>query len=210
MKKGLFRTLFIVLLTCLVLLLLNIKIPDIKNIFRSRPVVIDNTPILIKEIRELAQLCTITSADEVVADSSVIRLKSPVEALIPDLSGFGQLPISGKSLVIIGRGKVIAGVDLQKLSTQSVYVKDDSISLTLPESEILDIIMNPSGFEIFSETGDWSSEAVTAVKMKVRDKMVMRSLQQGILSKANLRSIMLMENFLYSLGFRKISVQTNA
>ncbi|MBW7889657.1 MAG: DUF4230 domain-containing protein [Chitinophagaceae bacterium] len=210
MKKSLFRTLFIVLLTFLVLLLLNIKIPDIKNIFRSRPVVIDNTPILIKEIRELAQLCTITSAGEVVADSSVIRLKSPVEALIPDLSGFGQLPVSGKNLVIIGRGKVIAGVDLQKLNTQSVYVKDDSISLTLPKAEILDIIMNPSGFEIFSETGDWSSEAVTAVKMKARDKMVVRSLQQGILSKANLRSIMLMENFLYSLGFRQISVQTNA
>lgn len=209
MKKGLFRALFIVLLTFIVLLLLNIKMPGIKNIFQSRPVVIDNTPLLITKIRELAQLCTITSVNEVVADSSVIRLKSPVEALIPDLSGFGQLPLSGKSLVIIGRGKVVAGIDLQKLNTQSIYVKDDSISIILPEAEILDIIMNPSGFEIFSETGDWSNEAVTAVKMKVRDKMVIRSLQQGILSKANMRSMMLMENFLYSLGFRKISVQMN-
>lgn len=209
MRKGWPRYILLIAAVLVVLLLLNIKwLPSFKNIFNQQPVTIDNTPILIKEINELAQLCTITAFDEVVADSVVIKMKSPVEALLPDISGFGNLPVTGKRLVIIGRGKLIAGVDLKKLNEHSIFVKGDSVSLMLPPAEILDAIMNPADFETFSETGDWSSEAVIAVKVKARTKMIDKALQQGILNKANIRSIALLENFLRGFGFKKVQVQT--
>ena len=68
--------------------------------------------------------------------------------------------------------------------------------------------MNPSDFEVFSETGEWSSEAVTAVKVKARQKMIEKALHQGILNKANARSIALLENFLRGFGFKKVTVKT--
>ncbi|MBX2922039.1 MAG: DUF4230 domain-containing protein [Chitinophagaceae bacterium] len=178
-----------------------------KNIFKAQPVVIDNTPILIKEINELAQLCTITVYDEVVVDSAVIQPKSAVEMILPDFSGFSGLPVTGKRIVMIGRGKVIAGTDLKKLQSRHFFMDKDSISLTLPPPEILDAIMNPSDFETFDETGNWSSEAVTFVKIKARNKMIERAIQQKILEKATERSSMLMENFLRSTGFKKVTVR---
>jgi hypothetical protein len=209
MRKGWTKYIFIIATALLVLLLLNMKwLPSFKNIFKPQPVTIDNTPILIKEINELAQLCTITAFDEVVADSVVIKMKSPVEALLPDLSAFGNLPVTGKRIVIIGKGKLIAGVDLKKLNEQSIFVQGDSVSLLLPRAEILDAIMNPSDFETFSETGEWSSEAVTAVKIKARKKMIEKALQQGILNKADARSTALLENFLRGFGFKKVTVKT--
>ncbi|HRQ51548.1 MAG TPA: DUF4230 domain-containing protein [Agriterribacter sp.] len=209
MQKKWIRYAFLIALVLVVLTLLNRKwLPSFKNIFRAHPVTIENTPVLIREINELAQLCTITAFDEVVADSVVMQMKSPIASLLPDLSGFGNLPVTGKRIVIIGKGKIIAGVNLSKLNEQSVFTGRDSISLMLPAAEIIDVIMNPSDFETFSETGKWSSEAVTAVKIKARRKMTERAIQQGILTRADARSIMLLENFLRGLGFKKVRVQT--
>lgn len=207
MRKGWTRYIFLIAMVFVVLALLNRRwLPSLKNIFRAQPVAIENTPVLIKEINEMAQLCTITVFDEVVADSAAIKMKSAVDMLLPDLSGFANLPITGKRIVIVGKGRVIAGVDLKKLNEQSITLEGDSISLALPPAEITDVIMNPSDFEIFSETGEWSSEAVTAIKVKARDKMMERALDRGILSKANTRSIVLLENFLRGLGFKKVRV----
>ena len=47
-------------------------LPSLKNI-RSQPVIIENTPVLIKEINEMAQLCTITVFDEVVAGPQLLK-----------------------------------------------------------------------------------------------------------------------------------------
>lgn len=211
MKKFLQKNILLVALVVIILLLLNSKwLPAIKNIFKAQPVVIDNTPILIKEINELAQLCTITAFDEVVADSAVVRMKSGLELLVPDISPFGSLPVAAKKIVIIGKGKVVAGVDLKKLNDKAVFAMQDSISVLLPQAEIFDVIMNPSDFETFSETGDWSNEAVTAVKIKAREKIKENALRQNILRKANERSILLIENFLRSFGFTKITVKSAA
>ncbi len=209
MRKGWIK--YIVLLIAIIVAILffpNKWFPSLMNIFKQQPVIIENTPILIKEINELAQLCTITAFDEVVADSVVIRMKSGIETLIPDFSGFGTSPVTGKRIVIIGKGKVVAGVDLKNLNAQSVFVQGDSVALALPRAMVLDAIMNPSDFDTFIETGDWSNEAVTAVKIKARKKMIERAMQQGILEKANSRSVMLLENFLRGLGFKKVVVKT--
>jgi hypothetical protein len=207
MVKRLIRYAIILGLAVIIALLLKDRwLPSLKNIFKARPVVIENTPILIKEIHELAQLCTVTAFDEVVADSVEIREKSTLESLLPDMSGFAGLPVTGKRLVIIGRGKIVAGTDLKNLNDQSIYAEGDSVAMVLPAAEILDAIMNPSDIETFSEVGEWSSDAVMKVKIKARNMMIARALKQGILQKADARSKMLMENFLRSAGFTKVNV----
>jgi hypothetical protein len=181
-------------------------LPSLSDIFKAKPVIIENTPILIKEINELSQLATVASFDEVVADSFRISHN--------DISNVMPLPILPPSItnsvdriVLVGRGRVIAGIDLKKITANDIRIKADSISIRLPPPEILDAILNPSDFDTFTEEGDWTPEAVTLVKIKARDKMVQRALGQGILNRAGAKGRQLMENFLTGIGFRKIHIE---
>ena len=178
-------------------------LPSFKNIFRSQPVVIDETPIIIKEINTLAQLVTVTFTDEVVMDTAKVGNGMP--SLLPLSIGTILTPSVDK-LVIIGRGKVIAGTDLKQIKEKDVFVTGDSIHVNLPAAQILQTIVNPSGFETFIEQGSWSEAAATSLKVKIRDKITKQALEQQILKQANDRSLNIIEVFLRNTGFKKIGI----
>jgi hypothetical protein len=171
-------------------------LPSFGNFFRSEPLTIDNTPILIKEINNLAQLITITSFDEVVMDSIKKSKKLPGTIF----------PVPASKIVLIAKGQVMAGVDLKKLNNEDVMIKNDSISILFPPPQILNTILNPSDFETFDETGVWSSEEVNQVKVRIREKIIQRALEQNLLFKASERCKIIMENFLRNIGFTRIQI----
>jgi hypothetical protein len=175
-------------------------IPDIREVFRSKPVKIDDTPLLVNGIRELAQLVTMTAHDEVVADSTVI---DPTSVAIRTITGLGPDPAH---LVLVAKGRVTAGTDLSGLGPSDIYREKDSVSLGLPAARILEITVNPGDVETFIESGKWSTDAFEAVKIKAREKMRVRAMEQGILSKADDRAVMIMENFLRQSGFSRVHV----
>jgi Protein of unknown function (DUF4230) len=175
-------------------------LPSLKNLFRSKPVVIDTTPVLIKEMKSIAQLMTMSSYDEVVVDSS-----KSFSADIPGFSNTNSL-VDRSQLVIIAQGQIVAGVDLQQLDESKIFIDGDSVSLTLPPAKVLDAIVNPSQYEIFIEEKGWEPAEVNAIKVRARDKMVERSLKQGLLQKADTKARMILENFLRSAGFKRISI----
>ena len=180
--------------------------PSIGNIFKAKPVTIDNTPILITQINELAQLTTITAFDEVVADSSRYSTNRISNPIIPQVLPLNSYLAHVERLVIISKGKILAGVDLKKLRPEDIHVAGDSVSINLPKAEIQDVIINPSDFQTFIEDGEWSNDAVIAVKLKARKKMIDRAIGENILNLAQERSVTLMQNFLKSANFKKITV----
>jgi hypothetical protein len=101
---------------------------------------------------------------------------------------------------------VIAGINLQKLSPDDVQVFGDSISIQLPKTEILDVIINPSGTETFTEKGNWTPEEIAQIKMEAKDKLLQHALEQDILFKAEEKSKAIIESLLQSAGFKKISI----
>jgi len=183
-------------------------IPSFKNIFKPKAVLIDNTPILITEIKSMAQLMTITVYDEVVIDS----LKYAQPGLIGKILSYASpLPVPAGSyseLVLIAKGKVIAGTNLQELRENDFTVVGDSVSVTVPSATILDIITNPSDIETFSETGNWTPNEITIVKLQAKKKLVYRALQQNILHKANQQALLVIDKFLRAAGFVKVTVRT--
>ncbi|HEY5369846.1 MAG TPA: DUF4230 domain-containing protein [Hanamia sp.] len=205
MLKFLKRVLVIVAVLLLIIFLLQ-KInllPSFKNIFSSKPINIEETPVVIQQINTLAQLITVTYSDEIVMDSSKIGNGMP--SMLPMAIGTALTP-SLDNLVIIGRGQVIAGNDLKNLSENDISVTGDSVHLTLPHAKILQTIVNPSGFETFVEEGDWSEAAVIALKIKIRNEIDRRAIQQNVLSKADDRCKNIMEAFLRNTGFKKVAV----
>jgi hypothetical protein len=198
----LFRKIAITILLCAaawwVLGKMNL-LPSFADLFQSRTVMIDDTPILIKEIQQIAELTTAISYDEVVADSvkfnglSSIRT-NPILPLSP----------STDRIVLIARGKVIAGIDIKQIKTEQIAIVKDSVSIQLPAPKILTVIANPSDFETFSEKGNWSSAEVTMVKQKATYLLEQRAIQQNILSIADQKATKVLEQLLRSAGFTKI------
>lgn len=190
----------------LLIILLFTKInlfPSIKNFFKSQPVVIEPTPIIIQEIKSLANLITVVFTDEVVMDSAQIGKSLP--SFLPIDIGATLLP-SVKKLVIIGRGKVVAGTDLSGMKNSDVSVIDDSVHLIIPHAIILQTILNPSDYETFIEEGKWSEEEVTALKIKIRNKISSQAIAENIPGKADARSKIILENYLMNTGFKKVSI----
>ena len=201
LKNVLFIAVFILLLF-FIFQKINI-LPSFKDIFSSNPVLIEETPVLIKEINTLAQLMTITYSDEVVMDT--VKLGIGIPSLVPIIGGSILSPALDK-LVIIGRGKVIAGTDLKKMQENDITQTGDSININLPSSTILETILNPSDFETFIEKGNWSEASVTALKVKIRNEMNNRAIKQNILYQADVRSKKIMETFLKNTGFDKVEI----
>lgn len=202
------RKIFIIFLIILAAywVLTKVVVPSMKNIFASQPVVIDKTPILIKEIKSIGQLITYSSFDEVVADTTIRTKGSAFVNTFNRLARIPMLPSADKQLVLIGRGKILAGTNLSLLTDTSVSVINDTLRIYLPKAQILDAILNPSDFETFVEKGEWSNEEVTLVKAKARRKMIEHALQQNILPKADAKAKEIMENFLQNMGYKHICV----
>lgn len=175
-------------------------LPSFKNIFQAKKTAIDNTPIVITQMKSIAQLMTISSYDEVVVDSTKKTLLQ-----LPGLINQPIIP-QNSSLVIIAQGQIIAGIDLSEIQQKDVYVRDDSVAIKLPPPKILDVIVNPSQYEIFIEEGGWLPDEVSNLKVKAKQIMIDRFLNNGTLAKANQQAAMIMENFLRTSGFKKVTL----
>lgn len=179
-------------------------LPSPSRIFQPAPVLIDDTPLLISKISQLSQLVTITSLDEVVVSSIKPGPAASAKQLLNLLTA-GHAP-SVDRLVLIVKGSVLAGTDLKQLGPQQIFVKGDSVSLTLPPAGILEVVANPSGTETFIEEGDWSPQEVQLLKQKAVNELRSRAISRGLVQKANQQAMQVMQQFLRALGFTKIRV----
>jgi hypothetical protein len=181
-------------------------VPSIGSMFKAKPVVIDDTPIMITEIKKIAQLFTVTVYDEVVIDSAKVDETSTRERILSTL--IIRLPVLSKksNIVLIAKGKIMAGTDLAKLDSSAFRIHKDTVFMKLPKAIILDAIVNPSDIETFDETGTWVEHEVVAIKQRAKEKIIQRALQQGILDKANAQAKLIMENFLRTTGYKYVYV----
>ncbi|SRR6185312_6758251 len=205
MRKVLQKYLLIVVAALLIIFLFQ-KInwfPSFKNIFRSKPINIEETPVIIQQINSLAQLITVTFTDEVVMDTA--KIGNGLPSLLPSAIGTVLTPAIDK-LVIIGRGKVLVGTDLKGLEQKDIYTDGDSIHVILPRAKILQTIINPSDFETFIEDGTWNEPAVTGLKIKIRNEINQHAIEQNILQQADARSENIIETFLKNTGFKRVGI----
>jgi hypothetical protein len=179
-------------------------LPSLGDIFSPKKVEIDRTPVVIQQIKSLAQLVTVTAYTEVTADST---MRSTLGERLRDVFNPFSVQVNmNRQLVIVGNVVVHAGVNLDKLNPQQVFIRGDSISLQLPPAEILDVILNPSGTDIFVEEGTWNNEAVTAVKARIRDKAVSELKDRGVLYQADERAREVLLQFFRAAGFKQVTI----
>jgi hypothetical protein len=182
-------------------------VPGVTSWFKAKPVTIDETPIMITEIKKIAQLFTTTIYDEVVIDSTKVEPTSTKQRILSTIAL--KIPILSKTsnIVLIARGKIMAGIDLQKLDDNAIRIHKDSVFFKLPDAIILDAVMNPSDIETFDESGSWTEQETIIIKQKAREKMIQRAIQQGLLDKATMQAKRTMETFLRTTGYKNVYVE---
>lgn len=141
-----------------------------------------------------------------------------VEAVVTDIRGLSELTTAcyyeefvlrqekgtADELVIIAKGTVRAGVDLSRMEDEDFRFSGDTAFVRLPEPEYLDVIINPSGFEIFARTGYWTEYEVSRLKSGARERLVVGADAAGVKRKAGEYSRESVEALLRGLGIKVV------
>ena len=148
----------------------------------KRSLSIDDTPVIITKIRSLGELTTACYYDEMVLSRTKQNAFS--SSALGSLAREGLGKDVDDHLVIIAKGTVRAGVDLMDMTEEDIRFVGDTAYIRLPAPQYLDVIVNPSGFEVFAESGKWSHEEVTGLQNTARQRLLMGADHYGLKSKA--------------------------
>ncbi len=136
------KPLILIILLLIIALLLK-KVAFRGDWFSSKPVIIDNTPLVIKEIKSLAQLNTATLYQEIVVDS-----------LAPGIVSFA-VP---REIVLIVKGKVTAGINLDEIKDEDIFRMIEAKSLRQLGRHEHCIISCGGGTPCFHDNMKWMKE----------------------------------------------------
>lgn len=126
-------------------------------------IVIDKTATVVEEIRKISEFTSACYYEEMV---------------------LGYKKKKKDEMVLIANGKVRAGFDLSTIKADDVIINGDSLFVALEPAKIFDIIINPSGYDVFVEKGKWSHNQMTTIKDDARNKLAANANAYGILDKA--------------------------
>ncbi|TVQ08543.1 MAG: DUF4230 domain-containing protein [Bacteroidetes bacterium] len=211
--------LFIYLALTIIFIIMGILVYKAYFGSRSRVLKIDNTAIMVEEIKKISQLFTSVYYDELVLDTFKLVDKAPGERLLDAMvimrpghgvaNGMNYLSFRRYNMVVIARGRVFTGYDFSRLQESDLLIDDRSITFQLPPPEVLEVVINPSDYEIFIEEGRWSLEEAVALKQTAAKLMSQRAIEMGILEQSETVAIDLLYNFFKALGFETITIGSN-
>lgn len=168
----------------------------INNPFQRKELKIDNTQILIDDIKVIAQLFTFSYYTEIVIDST-----KKIDGIFYD---------NNHQVIIIGRGTSYIGTDLSGLDTSKIEVNRNSNTLecvlTVPKAKIFNTVINPSGFTIFKDCSKFSPKEIQNLKTSAISKIEKNAIESGVLDKANNRTKKLFQDLLLGIGFSKVTI----
>lgn len=164
---------------------------------------IDKTENVIQEIKKISELTTICYYKEVV-----IKDKKSEPTMFDPIKK--AIKMGGDScsyeVVLIAKGKVRAGFNLEKISEKDITIDSGTLTIEVPCAEILDVIVNPSDYEVYNEEGNWSHEDIVKVQNKTAAKIKQDALNDGIIEKANRYGTEKLEMLFKPLGFKNVVI----
>ena len=145
---------------------------------------IEDTTIIVEDVKEISQLFTTSYYTEFTR----------------------YMERNNRFLVLVAKGTVYAGIDLACFDSTNVTIinyanGDRHCTVTLPHAEILDAIINPSGFEIFVDEGKFSYTDIQNLKQDAVAHLSQRALDAQINKRAELRVVAIFSEYLNGMGF---------
>ena len=143
---------------------------------------IDDTALIVTRIQTLGELTTACYYDEMV----LTRSKPGALSSLPlgPLARDSFTKDADDHLVLIAKGTVRAGIDLRDMGPDDIRFSGDTVFVRLPAPQYLDVIVNPTDFEVFAESGKWTHEEVTALQNTARQRLLMEADHSALKTKA--------------------------
>lgn len=177
-----------------------------KYLNKDNELKIDKTENIIEEIKKISEFTTTCFYEELVLNEKKASkwVDNKAGSLLSKITGKEKSDIASDDIAIIAKGKVRAGFDLSNMSDSTLAFHGDTIVMTLPKAEIFDVIINPSGFEIYNEEGTWSHEQITEIENKAKDKLQQDAIESGILEKAETSGKAKLSDLFKSFGYKVV------
>jgi Protein of unknown function (DUF4230) len=163
--------------------------------YRGGTLIHIDQPTVVRQIQQLQRLETVSfTMDKIISG----------EHESPYLPKF----LVSDRLLLIVHGEVIGGVDLSKLQPDDVVIQGQSISLRLPQAQILVTRLDNAQTRVYSrDTGLFSSpdpNLESEVRQEAERQLQEAALQGDILKTANANARSTISSLLQGLGFKKV------
>ncbi len=189
--------LYAILLAGLVLIGLVFYLRNVQ--MDRKALTIDETPILATRIRALGELTTACFYGETVISESKPNAFSTTALGSLARDGLGR--DVDDHLVIVANGTVRAGIDLREMTGEDILFSGDTVVVRLPFPRYLDVIINPSDFEVFAESGKWTQDEVSRLQETARRKIVSEADGVGLKETAYERATEAVTDLLAACGY---------
>ena len=168
---------------------------------------IDATANVVTEMKKISEFTSACFYEEIVLQEKKTKdiADNAVGNKIAGLMG-KKGGLVNDELVIVASGKVRAGFRLNNLDANHVSIIGDTLTVNLPKAEIFDVIVNPSGFDIYIEDGTWDHEQVTTVENKAVGQIKADAERDGILDKATKSGVKKLTEMFKTFGFPVVKV----
>ncbi|OGN76953.1 MAG: hypothetical protein A2X24_09985, partial [Chloroflexi bacterium GWB2_54_36] len=166
---------------------------QVTNVLHPTPTVIPDPVTILREVRSLARLETVQYSMEKVITTEV---------------GQGALGfLFGDRLLFVAHGEVIAGIDLEKLGADQMWVENGVLMVRLPEAEIFVATLdNQLSYVYDRETGILKRGDVTLeslARKAAEDEIEKAAVADGILDTAQKNAESYLYRLLRQLGFQE-------
>ena len=166
--------------------------------FGKNALTIEKTANVVEEIQKIGEFTTACYYEEIAMHDTRIDTTSIL----------GIKHHKNNEIVLIGKGIVRAGFDLDKISEDALTAHRDTLEILLPEVEIFDIILNPSDFSVEFEDGTWDNETLKPIKAEAKKQLEANAIASGILKKADESGRKHLKNLFATLGYNEVCFKT--
>lgn len=168
---------------------------QINELLNPTPTIIPDPVTIIHEVRSLARLETIQYS---------------VEKVIAAETGEGTFAFLFEDrLLLVARGTVIAGVDLEKLESKDIWLEGSVLNVRLPQAEVfIATLDNDKTYVYERDTGILrmpSQDLETLARQSAEEEIRAAAIEDGILDVARQNAEAYLSRFFRSLGYADVN-----
>jgi hypothetical protein len=171
-------------------------VPILGPLLEEKPARTTTGPVVVEGVRELDQLATVRWTESVP-----VTRQSGGDVL--------DRLFSGEEVLVIATGEVEAGVDLSEIGKDDVRVEGETVTMRLPEPEILSSSLDEEKTRVYDR--DFSplnvrpdDDLVEEARLRAIEKVEETARENGILQTAEANAEDSIRAFVTTLGFREV------
>ncbi len=171
-------------------------VPILGPLLEEKPARTTTGPVVVEGVRELDQLATVRWTESVP-----VTRQSGGDVL--------DRLFSGEEVLVIATGEVEAGVNLAEIGKNDVRVEGDTVTMRLPEPEILSSSLDEEKTRVYDR--DFSplnvrpdDELVEEARLRAIEKIEETARENGILETAETNAEDSIRAFVTALDFREV------